>query len=138
MAEDKSHPPLVELIDEPPPEDPWVKLTGGKAETPHVQLVDLVDSEGDILTGVKEEVAQLLWGGTEYEQQTREGTQIDVNNMCRILGIDRSLPESQVKSAFRAAIRRFHPDILQQAGVDKKDSHDLGWRMTQLKEKLGI
>lgn len=102
------------------------------------QKVEVLGRDREPLEGIALVVVQLLTGGSVHEVDTKHGIQVDIENMCRLLEIDPSASKGERKKQFRAAICRFHPDVLTREGVDPEDIRAVGWRMMQLKEKLGV
>ncbi len=85
--------------------------------------------------GIEGEVRAILSIGTRREIEHGE---INTRSLCTILGLDPTASQKVLKKNFRKIIRRYHPDILRETGVSDKEAHELGWRLTQLKEKLDI
>lgn len=85
--------------------------------------------------GLKEEVGAILSVGTRSEI---EKGQINLPSFYTILDLDPTASPLDLRREFRRIIRRYHPDSLRHTGVSAEDAQELGWRLTQLKKKLGI
>jgi len=84
---------------------------------------------------IEAEVDAILSIGTRREI---EGGQINIGSFCTILALDPTASQRVLKRSYRKVISRYHPDILRNTGVSVEEAHELAWRLTQLKEKLGI
>lgn len=102
----------------------WIRRQSWREHRVGVQFLNLRPGVGEALV----EFAlhgfisprQKATSSAQEPSRSRTTAAVEIEDLYKVLGIDRGAPEQAVHEAFRRAARRFHPDVCKDAGAEQR------------------